>query len=134
VTTHQKLHGGVIVSYERHTHGVVELLAYRIRNRFELSYYNHPNEIDGHRRHDFVIVLSQRDLEGVVKAFRARSEPVPLIIHIDRPDIVRRINYAVQFPRVEIITIPQSDLGDPTDTLKVTLFQDIIEHLEARVR
>jgi hypothetical protein len=131
--TQPKLYGGVIISYEQHTHGVVELLTYHMRNRIGLTYYNHPYEIECEKQHDFLIVLTVRDLEGVIKAYRMRREPIPLIVHIDRPEVIADLDYTAYFPRVEIVPIQQAELGSGEDTLKIYLFREIIDHLEARV-
>lgn len=126
-----KMHGGVIISYERHSHGVVELLTYRLRNRIGLTYYTHPYDINLDAHHHFMIVLSQSDLEGVVKFFRVKREPVPLIVYIDTPEHLARINYMARYPDVDIVPVQQANLDDKDVTLKITLFQEIIEHLEA---
>jgi hypothetical protein len=124
----RRLQGGVIVSDEKRSYGVVELLAYRVRNRIELTYYIHPYEIDI-TRHQFIIVFSVEDLALVVKTYYIKSAPAPLIIHIDEPDVLNRMEYAARFPGIEIAPIEQANLADKESTLKFALFQDIIESL-----
>jgi hypothetical protein len=127
-----KLHGGVIISYERHSHGVVELLTARLRNRIGLTHYTHAYEIDLAHPHDFMIVLSLRDLKEVVRFFYLKDRPTPLIVHIDTPDVLSQIDYAAQFPHVDVAPVEQANISaDPDVTLKLNLFKTIIEHLEA---
>ncbi|HEX3050842.1 MAG TPA: hypothetical protein VHP83_09330 [Aggregatilineaceae bacterium] len=127
-----KLQGGVVVSTARHSHGVIELLTARMRNRLHISYYNHPFEIEVERRHQFLIVFSVEDLDGVVKCYRAKGEPTPLIVHVDLPQVLAQMDYTRYFPRVEIVSIEQAATGQNDITLKLHLFQEIVEHLEAR--
>jgi hypothetical protein len=130
--TKPKLHGGVIVAYERHTHAVVQLLTYRLRQRIGITYYEHPNEIEPEKGHHFMIVLNADDLQRVVMVYEHKGYLPPLIVYIDEPHILAALNLAARFPSVEIVTIPQSTITDsPEDTLKITLFREIIEHLEA---
>jgi hypothetical protein len=124
----RKIQGGVIVSDEKRSHGVVELLAHRVRNRIELIYYVHPYEIDI-TRHQFIIVFSVQDLARVVKTYYLKAAPAPLIIHIDEPDVLSRMDYATRFPEIEIAPIEQSNLANKEGTLKFALFQEIIESL-----
>ena len=62
------------------------------------------------------------DLAGVVKAYHAREEWVPLIIHIDDPDVIRQCDYMRLFPYVEIAPVAQAGLHDKSTTLKINLF------------
>ncbi|MBN1680748.1 MAG: hypothetical protein JW966_10675 [Anaerolineae bacterium] len=129
---HHKLYGGVIIAYERHSHALVELLTYRLRDRLTMTHYVHPTEIDFHKPHHFFIVMSARDLSQLVNFYDRKSYPLPLIVHIDVPEVFEQTDYAHQFPGVEIVTISQAMLTEnPEDTLKITLFREIIEHLEA---
>ncbi len=128
MTHTNKLQGGVVVSEEKRSYGVVELLAHHVRDRIELIYYVHPYEIDINR-HRFIIVFSVQDLALVVKTYYLKSAPVPMIIHIDEPGVLSRIDYAAQFPGVEIAPIEQANLTDKDGTLKISLFQEIIESL-----
>jgi hypothetical protein len=125
------LQGGVIISYDRRSHGVVELLTAHLRSRIDLMHYVHPNEIE--ESLDFIIVLSLMDLENVVKTYQAKGEPVPLILHIDSPDAQRDFDYAAHFPYVEIAPIAQGNLAVRDTTLRITLFQEVIEFLEKRL-
>ncbi len=132
MTDKKTLQGGVIVSPEQHTHAVIQLLTYQLQRRMQLSYYSHPNEIEG--PHNFLIVLSAADLEGAIKVFRTRQQTVPFIIHIDEPEKLDRINYATLFPGVEIAAIPHVPPGRGQDvTLRLDLFRTVIELLEARM-
>jgi hypothetical protein len=121
-----KVSGCVIISDEKRSYGVVELLAQRVRSCIELTHYAHPHEIDL-RRHRFVIVFSLRDLALVIKTFVIKAVPVPLLIHIDAPDIISQTDYAVRFPDIAIAPIEQANLTDKEGTLKIALFQEIIE-------
>jgi hypothetical protein len=127
-----KLHGGVIVAYERHSHALVQLLTYRLRNRIRLTHYGHANAVEPHKHHHFIIVLSFDDLRRVVMAYEQRGYAIPLLVYIEDPEVLADLNLASSFPGVEIATIPQGNLTDnPEDTLRVTVFHEIIEHLEA---
>lgn len=129
--THQyRLHGAVIISYEKRSHGVVELLAARLRNRIALTYFGHPHELDIRKRFRFVIVFSVPDLAGVVRVYQTRDEPVPIIIHIDDPETIQATDYVTLFPYVEIAPVAQAGLHDKSSTLKITLFERIIAFLE----
>lgn len=132
--TQQKLQGAVILPYDKpHAHEVIELLTLRLRDRFDPVFYTHAGEIDSSRHHDFIIVLSRKSLEGAVQVMRAKKLPMPLVIHIDEPDVVQAINYATLFPGIEVAAIEQANFsGDPDITLKIMLFKEIIERLEAR--
>lgn len=130
MTDSRKLRGAVIISYEKRSHGVVELLAARMRSRIALIYCDHPNELDISMGIRFVIVFSVADLAGVVRVYQRRDEPVPLIIHIDDPEAIRQCDYVELFPYVEIAPVAQAGLHDKTTTLKITLFERIIAFLE----
>ncbi len=130
-TEKARVHGGVIISYDRRSHGVVELLTAHLRGRIDLMHYVHPNEIK--EPLDFIIVLSLADLENVVKTYQARKEPVPIILHIDSPDVQQGLDYAALFPYVEIVPIAQGNLAVRDTTLRITLFQEVIEFLEKRL-
>ena len=126
--------GGVIVDFRRHSHGIVELLTYHLRKRVALQYYQHPYEIEVDLPHAFMIVLSFDALEGVVRAYEARGLIVPLILHIDAPEVFDQIDYDRQFPGVEVVPVEQANLdGGPDVTLKIGLFRQVIEELERRV-
>ena len=126
--------GGVIVDSGRHTHGIVELLTYHLRGRVTLQFYYHPYEIEVNLPLAFVIVLSFEALEGVIRAYEARGLTVPLILHIDQPEVLEQMDYARQFPGIEIVAIEQANLdGGPDVTLKIGLFRQVIEELERRM-
>lgn len=124
-----KLQGGVIISFEKRSHGVVGLLAAKLRDRIELEHYNHPHEIDL-KRHQFIIVFNLDDLAHVITTYQAKQVSPPLIIHLDSSEIVREFDYAARFPYVEIAPIEQADLSSPDTTLRIDLFQRIIEFLD----
>ena len=98
--------------------------------RLLITHYAHPYEIDI-QRHRFVIVFSVPDLALVVKTFYIKSVPVPVLIHIDDPNTISQTDYAVQFPAIDIAPIPQTNLTDKEGTLKIALFQEIIESMTA---
>ena len=125
----KKLPGGVITSFERRSHAVVELLGLRLRDRLDLAFYNHPHEIDIERDR-FIIVFALDDLAHVITTYQAKQIPPPLVIHIDTPEAIRGFDYAARFPYVEVAPIEQAELTSPDITLKIELFQQIIEYLE----
>jgi hypothetical protein len=125
-----KLCGAVIISYEKRSHGVVELLAARLRHRIALTYCDHPHELDARNGFRFIIVFSIDDLAGVVKVYHLRDEPMPLIIHIDDPETIHQCDYVELFPYVEVAPVAQAGLQDKSTTLKIILFERIIGFLE----
>jgi hypothetical protein len=127
--TNNILRGGVITSFEKRSYGVIELLAVKLRDRIHIIHYGHPNEIDVNALH-FMIVFSPDDLARTVATYHARHKAPPLIIHIDTPGALQAMDYAVQFPNVEIAPIEQADLTSKDVTLQLDLFEQIIEYLD----
>ena len=130
----QKLHGAVIIPYDKpYAHEVVELLTLRLRDRFEPVFYTHAAEMGRSSHPDFIMVLSRKSLEHTIEVHRSRQQPMPLVIYIDRPEIIHALNYETLFPGVEIAAIEQADFtGDPDVTLKIMVFKEIIDRLEKR--
>ncbi len=130
----RKLFGGVVATPGQDSQAVVALLSHYVRDRLELAYYAHPKEIDLHRRHDFLIVLSVGDLEGVARLYTGNGHAAPVIVHIDEPAILQHIDHARFFPGLEIVSIEQANLtAQPDVTLRLDLFRRVVESLEARV-
>lgn len=128
------LYGGVIIAAGHRTHGLIELLAHQMRRRLFLVYYDHANSIETQARHDFIIVLSPKDLEGVIQHYAVKQRPVPPLVHIIEPEELAKIDHAALFPGVQIAVMPQTDLStDSKATLNLALFNDIIKRLEAQV-
>lgn len=128
-----RVQGGVVTSYERRSHGIVELLTHRLRNRVNMTHYHHANAIDTARDHDFILVTNATDLEQVLRVYMVRQLSPPLIIHIDTPDAIAQVNYDTLAPGVRIVPIEHAVVaGEPDITLKITAFQEIIEQLEAQ--
>lgn len=128
-----KLHGGVIVLPGQHSYGLVQLFTARLRDRLDLAYYPHANAVELDSRHDFIIVLSYNDLEGVVRNYRMKGYAPPVIIHIDEPQVIEQIDYAWLFPEAEIAPISQPRITAKDTTLKLMVFREIIEYLENRL-
>lgn len=125
-----KWRGGVIIPPDHHTYGLIGLLTAPIRDQLELVYYHHAFQIDVEVYHDFVIVLSLEDLRTVIKHYDARRLNLPLIVHIDRPEIVQNLRYNVMFPGVLIHPVPQPALdAEHGVTLEVNSFVQIAEML-----
>lgn len=130
----RKPFGGVIAAPNQHAQAVITLLSHHVRGRFEMAYYAHANQIDRQRPHDFMIVFSVGDLEAVAQHYRHNGHHTPVIIHVDEPAILKQIDHKAFFPGVEVITIEQADLtAQPDVTLRLDLFRQVIEALEARV-
>jgi hypothetical protein len=126
----KKLQGGVIVADGHHTHGLIEMLAFHVRDRVEIAYYPHPYQIDLDHPHDFIVVLSLDDLRNVVKFYDAKRQDLPLIAHIDDPATLRRIRHDALFPGVKVVPIPQANLNaEPGVTLEVSMFANILNLL-----
>jgi hypothetical protein len=128
-----KLQGGVIVLPEQHSYGLVQLFTARLRDRIDLVYYPHANAVELDYLHDFIIVLSYNDLEGLIRNYRVKGYAPPAIIHIDEPQIVDQIDYAWLFPEAEIAPIAQPRITAKDTTLKLMVFREIIDYLEERV-
>jgi hypothetical protein len=132
MSTRSILYGGVIISPEHRTHGLIQLLAHQMRHRLELVYYPHPNSIETDHPHDFIIVLSLDSLAHVIHHYEVKNTPVPPLIHIDDPHTLDQIDHKAVFPGVTIAALPQPSLDDPSKaTLNLTLFSDIIHNLFA---
>lgn len=128
--------GGVIAAPNHHAEAVVTLLTHHIRDRFDLAYYPHANDIASHPRHHFIVVFSVGDLEAVARRYRANNGGAhPVLIHVDEPEMLGHIDYKGFFPDFEVIPIEQADLtAQPDITLRLDLFKRVIEALEARVK
>ncbi|MCC6799778.1 MAG: hypothetical protein IT325_06655 [Anaerolineae bacterium] len=130
----RKPFGGVIAAPDQQTQAVVTLLSHYVRARFDLVYYAHAKEIDLQRRHDFLVVLSVGDLEAVAGRLNGNGYYKPLIVHIDDPATLGHLDYEAFFPGLEVISIEQADLAaQPDVTLRIELFRQVIEALEARI-
>lgn len=130
----RKPFGGVIAAPDQQTQAVVTLLSHYVRERFDLAYYAHAKEIDFRRRHDFLVVLSVGDLERVAQQVNSNGFHKPLIVHVDDPATLEQLNYEAFFPGLEVISIEQADLtAQPDVTLRIEVFRQVIEALEARV-
>lgn len=128
----KRVHGGVITDPHRRTHGIIQLLSYHVRDKIDLTYYEHPNQIELGRTHQFIIVLALDDIAGVLRHYRARNLPPPVIIHLDRPEALAAVDYEAAFPGVEIVPVGQALMGDKDITLQIDTFQSVVRALEAR--
>jgi hypothetical protein len=133
MNSRHKLQGGAIVSHEQHSHGIIELLTYRFRDRVSLIYYYHPFEIDLSRYFQFLIVLSLEDLEHTAKYYRLKQRRLPPVVHIGTPEALLCAAHQTRFPDLEIVPLRQADLADKDVTLQLTQFERFIDGLEARV-
>lgn len=130
MTEQQKRRGGVIVAPDHHTHGLIGLLATPVRDQLDLMFYHHPYQIDLDRRHDFIIVLSLHDLRTVIKFYDAKRCDLPLIVHIDSPEVIESTRYEILFPGVNIHPVGQAGLDvEPGVTLEVNTFAQILDLL-----
>ncbi|MBN1200404.1 MAG: hypothetical protein JXJ20_00985 [Anaerolineae bacterium] len=128
--TSGKMHGGAIHSGNQNTFGIVELLTHHYQNQLELVYYTHPKEIEVEAQHEFIIVLSLHDLEQVIRHYDDKRCPLPLIVHINEPDVMQNINHRRMFPGVEIMPVEQANLAnDPDITLELSLLAKIMDRL-----
>ncbi len=126
----KKWRGGVVISDERHSRGLIELLAAPVRERIDLTYYDHPYGIETDPPYDFVVVFSLDNVRSVIKFYDSKRSPLPLLVHVDSPDNIRGIQHDRLFPGVRILAIPQTPLDDePGVTLEINLFARIIELL-----
>lgn len=126
----RKWRGAVIVSDQRHSHGLIELLAAPVREQMNLNYYEHPYGIEIEENHDFVVVFSLEPLRGVIRFYDTRRCPVPLLVHVDSPDNLRGLQHDILFPGLRVLAIPQALFNDePGVTLEINLFARVIELL-----
>jgi hypothetical protein len=126
----RKWRGGVVISDERHSRGLIELLAAPVRERIELIYYNHPYGIETDPAFDFVVVFSLNNLRGVIKLYDSRRCTLPLLVHVDSPTNLQGLDHDRLFPGVRILAIPQVPLTDePGVTLEINLFARILDLL-----
>jgi hypothetical protein len=131
MTQDRKPRGGVLTSGQDNNRGLIELLTFHLRERLELVYYDHANEIDTSVRHDFIVVFSLADLEAVVKFFDAKRQLIPLLVHIDEPEVLSGIRHDLLFPGIKILSTPQADLdSEPDVTLELSLFSQIVDRFE----
>lgn len=132
----QPLHGGVVLDPGQHAHGIVELLTYHLRDRVTLAYYDHPYAIEVSRRHPFMIVFSAAAAAGVVRVYRVRRMPPPLVLHVDDPETLAAIDYDDLCDGAEVVPVAQADLlqRGPDVTLRIDLFREVVEQLERRYR
>jgi hypothetical protein len=126
----RKWRGGVVVSDDRHSRGLIELLAAPVRDQIELTYYDHPYGIETDPAFDFVIVFSLDNVRSVIKLYDSKRSLLPLLVHVDSPINIRGLEHARLFPGVQILAIPQALLSDePGVTLEITLFERIFDLL-----
>jgi hypothetical protein len=125
-----KWRGGVVISDERHSRGLIELLAAPLRERIDLTYYGHPYGIETDPPFDFVIVFSLDDMRSVIKLYDSRRRALPLLVHVDSPANLQGLQHSRLFPGVRILAIPQALLSDePGVTLEINLFARIFDLL-----
>jgi hypothetical protein len=134
MTEQRKRRGGVIIAPDHHTYGLIGLLATPVRDQLDLVFYHHPYQIDLDTPHDFIIVLSLNDLRTVIKFYDAKRLDLPLIVHIDAPEVVECTRYAILFPGVNIHPVAQVALdAEPGVTLQVNTFAQILDLLHDEV-
>ncbi len=131
--TSKRLHGAVITDPRRRTHGIIQLLSYHVRGKIDFTYYEHPNQIEIERAPQFIVVMSVEDIAGVLRHYYARECAPPMIIHLDRPEMLGAIDYERMFPGVEIVPVEQALMDEKDVTLQIGMFQQIVEALEASV-
>jgi hypothetical protein len=129
----RKWRGGVVVSDDRHSHGLIELLAAPVRERIDLTYYDHPYSIETDPAFDFVVVFSLDHVRGVIKLYDSKRCPLPLLVHVDSPANLQGLKHDLLFPGVRILTIPQAPFSDePGVTLEINMFARILDLLRER--
>ena len=125
----RQLRGGILAERED-ARGMVALLTTHLRHHFELVFYTTPTDIDTATRHDFLLLFSLPELEAVVRYFGSKDRDLPLVVHVDRPAVLRDIDHAKQFPGLRVLVVPQADLNsEPDVTLELDLFAKIRERL-----
>jgi hypothetical protein len=128
----QKWRGGVVISDERHSRGLIELLAAPVRERINLTYYDHPYSIETDPAYDFVVVFSLDNVRSVIKLYDSKRRILPLLVHVDSPGNLQGLQHHRLFPGVRILAIPQVPLSDePGVTLEINLFARILDLLGA---
>jgi hypothetical protein len=126
----RKWRGSVVISDERHSRGLIELLAAPVRERIDLTYYDHPYGIETDPPYDFVIVFSLDNMRSVIKLYDSKRRALPLLVHVDSPANLQGLQHSRLFPGVRILAIPQAPLSDePGVTLEINLFARILDLL-----
>jgi hypothetical protein len=126
----RKWRGSVVISDERHSRGLIELLAAPVRERIDLTYYDHPYGIETDPPYDFVIVFSLDNMRSVIKLYDSKRRALPLLVHVDSPANLQGLQHSRLFPGVRILAIPQAPLSDePGVTLEINLFARIFDLL-----
>jgi hypothetical protein len=126
----RKWRGGVVISDERHSRGLIELLAAPVRERIDLTYYDHPYGIETDPAYDFLIVFSLDNMRSVIKFYDSKRRPLPLLVHVDNPASLQGLQHNRLFPGLRILAIPQATLSDePGVTLEINLFARILDLL-----
>ncbi|NLF77291.1 MAG: hypothetical protein GX573_16465 [Chloroflexi bacterium] len=128
-----KLRGGVLLAADRDSHSIIALLTFHVREALDLVYYQHPSEINVENRYDFLVALSSDDLAALVHYYQMRAHALPLLVHIDQPEVLYQVQHEALFPGVEVLRIPQANLSqEPDVTLELRLLDKIIDRLQAR--
>jgi aromatic ring-cleaving dioxygenase len=126
----KKWRGGVVISDERHSRGLIELLAAPVREQIDLTYYSHPYNVEIDPPHDFIVIFSLDDLRSVIRFYDTKRSTLPLLVHVASPDDLRDLHHDKLFPGVRILGIPQAPLdAEPGVTLEINLFARIIDML-----
>ncbi len=130
----KKWRGAVVISDQRHSRGLIELLAAPVREQVDLNYYDHPYGIESDEAYDFVVAFSLDDLRSVIKFYDTKRCSLPLLVHVDSPDRLRGLQHDKLFPGIRILGIPQTPLDDePGVTLEINLFARVLDMLRGTV-
>jgi hypothetical protein len=127
----RKLYGAAVLSSNEKARGIMDLLIYHVRNRLNLVYYPHPDDIDIYAPHDFIMVFSLKSLREVVRFYASKRQPMPLLVHVNSPEELQSVRHQRLFPDIRILPIPQAlfGAGDPDVTLDLSLLDRIAASL-----
>lgn len=131
MSENKKWRGGVVISNDRHSRGLIELLAAPVREQIDLAYYDHAYQVELENvQYDFIVAFSLDDLRSVIRFYDMKRQSLPLLVHVGSPDEMRGLQHDKLFPGLRILGIPQAPLdAEPGATLEINLFARVIDLL-----
>lgn len=131
MTQHTRLRGAIVIPMDDGVHGVAQLLTYHERKFVDLDYYSHPYDINADKAYDFVLVLTVPSFEMVIKFYDAKRRDLPLVVHVDTPEMLEYFDHRRAYPGIPVLAVPRATLAytDPDVTLELHLVSKIMECL-----
>ncbi len=131
MTQQTRLRGAIVIPLDDGVHGVAQLLTYHERRLVDLDYYSHPYDVNVDKAYDFVLVLTVPTFEMVIKFYDAKRRDLPLVVHVDTPEMLDYFDHARAYPGINVLAVPRAtlDYHDPDVTLELHLVSKIMAHL-----